>query len=107
MNVKIAFLNGDIEEIVYMDLLEGFLIKGKNYIENLRKQYVNWNKFLNNSILKVNERKIIFFILKIDEILLAFDHHGMLYDTKKFLSINFEMLYGKGNLCDRNWNIIG
>lgn len=30
--MKIAFINGDIEEKVYMDQLEGFPIEGKEHI---------------------------------------------------------------------------
>ena len=32
MNVKTIFLNGNLEEEVYMDQLEGFLIEGKGHM---------------------------------------------------------------------------
>lgn len=32
MNVKIIFLNGDLDEVVYMDQPKGFSIKGKGHM---------------------------------------------------------------------------
>ena len=41
--------------------------------------------------LKVNRSKVIFLILYVDDILLATNDLGLLHETKKFLSSNFEM----------------
>ncbi|KAM3219756.1 hypothetical protein P3L10_024287 [Capsicum annuum] len=41
--------------------------------------------------LKVNGSKFIMLVLYVDEILLATNDLGLLYDTKKYLSNNFEM----------------
>ena len=41
--------------------------------------------------LKVNEGEVIFFILYVDDILLATNDLGLLHETKKFLSKNFEV----------------
>jgi len=41
--------------------------------------------------LKVSERKFIFLILYVDDILLATNDLGLLSETEKFLSNNFEM----------------
>ena len=41
--------------------------------------------------LKVNGSKVIFLILYVDDILLATNNLGLLHETKKFLSSNFEM----------------
>ena len=41
--------------------------------------------------LKVSESKFIFLVLYVDDILLATNDLGSLYETKKFLSKNFEM----------------
>ena len=41
--------------------------------------------------MKVGEIKVIFLILYVDDILLATNDLGLLHETKKFLSSNFEM----------------
>jgi len=41
--------------------------------------------------LKVSGSKVIFLILYVDDILLATNDLGLLHETKKFLSSNFEM----------------
>ncbi|KAL9254136.1 Retrovirus-related Pol polyprotein from transposon TNT 1-94-like protein [Drosera capensis] len=38
MNVKTAFLHGDLQEVIYMEQPEGFVVKGKeDYVYRLRK----------------------------------------------------------------------
>jgi hypothetical protein len=89
-------------------------LKEKNtWLANLRNQYIDLNKFprqwylkFNDTItsfifkgnivdqciyLKVSESEFIFLILYIDDILLSSSDLGLLHETKKFLSKNFEM----------------
>jgi len=114
MDVKIAFLNGDLEKDVYMDQPVGFIEEGKEHmvcklkksiyglIQGSRQWYLKFNdtitsfgfkeKIVDRCIyLKVSGSKFIFLILHVDDILLATNDLGLLSETKKFLSNNFEM----------------
>ena len=114
MDVKTAFLNGDLEEEVYMDQPEGFVITGKeNLVCGLKKSiyrlkqasrqwYLKFNDtitsygFTENTVdrciyMKVSGSKFIILVLYVDDILLAANDIGLLHDVKWFLSKNFEM----------------
>ena len=114
MDVKTAFLNGDLEEDVYMDQLMGFAEEGKEHMvcklkrliyglkQASRQWYLKFNDtivsfgFKENTIdqciyLKVSGSKFIFLILCVDDILLANNDLGLLSETNMFLSNNFEM----------------
>jgi len=51
MNIKITFLNGNLNEEVHMEQPNGAVVneKGKKYI-SLSNHYIAWNKHLNNDI---------------------------------------------------------
>ena len=114
MDVKTAFLNGDLEEEVYMDQPEGFISTGKeNLVCKLKKSiyglkqasrqwYIKFNNtitsygFVENTVdrciyMKVSGSKFIILVLYVDDILLATNDKGLLHDVKKFLSETFEM----------------
>jgi hypothetical protein len=114
MDVKTAFLNGSLEEEVYMDQPEGFSLKGKEHmvcklnksIYGLKQASRQWYLKFNDTItsfgskentvdrciyLKVSGNKFLFLILYVDDILLASSDLGLLHETKEFLSKNFEM----------------
>ena len=65
--------------------------------------------------LKVSGSKFIFLILYVDDILLATNDLGLLSETKKFLSNNFEMkdmdeagyVIGIEIFCDRSQGLLG
>ncbi|RVW73194.1 Retrovirus-related Pol polyprotein from transposon TNT 1-94 [Vitis vinifera] len=81
MDVKTAFLNGDLHEEVYMDQPEGFQVKGKAHM-NLVDQCI---------YLKISGSKICIIVLYVDDMLLASNYMGMILETKQFLSKNFDM----------------
>ena len=112
MDVKITFLNGDIEEEIYMNQPEGFSMEGKDHmvcklkksIYGLKQASRQWYLKFNNTITsfgfqenivdrciyrKISGSKFIFLVLYVDDILLAANDLGILYETKSFLSKNF------------------
>jgi hypothetical protein len=114
MDVKTAFLNGDLLENVYMAQVKGFAIKGKEHMWcHLRKSiyelkqaskqwYLNFDENIRSFGFKENEEdnciyakfrngKFIFLILYVDDILLTSSDVSLLLETKRFLSSNFDM----------------
>ena len=115
MDVKTAFLNGNLDEDIYMEQPEGFTKKGnerlvcklKKSIYGLKQASRQWYIKFNNTItsfgfkenivdqciyLKVSGSKFIFLILYVDDILLASSDLGLLGETKEYLSKNFHMV---------------
>ena len=114
MDVKISYLNEDLEEDVYMGQSVGFTEEGKEHmvcklkrsIYELKQVSRQWYLKFNDTIvsfgfkenivdrciyLKVSGSKFIFRILYVNDILLAIDDLGLLSKTKRFLSNNFEL----------------
>ncbi|KAG8479264.1 hypothetical protein CXB51_029046 [Gossypium anomalum] len=114
MDVKTAFLNGDIEETIYMVQPENFELKdSKNMVCKLTKSIYGlkqasrqWYHKFHQIIIsfgfeinivddcvyhKFNGSKYIFLVLYVDDILLATNDIGLLHETKRFLSKHFEM----------------
>ena len=114
MDVKTAFLNGELEEEVYMTQPEGFISeKGNNLVCKLKKSIYGlkqasrqWYMKFHNIItsfgfeenivdqciyIKVSGSKFMFLVLYVDDILLASNNLGLIRETKRFLSQNFDM----------------
>jgi hypothetical protein len=112
VDVKTVFLNGDSEENVYMTQPKGFVVEGKENmgcrlkksIYGLKQASRQWYLKFNSTIrkfrfqenledncvyAKFKNRKYIFLILYVDDILLASSDVNLLLETK-FLFSNFD-----------------
>ena len=113
MDVKTAFLNGELNEEVYMQKPQGFEIKGKEHmvcklkrsIYGLKQASRQWYFKFNEVIMKygfkenIVDRCIylkksgsawILLVLYVDDILLASTNLSLLRETKDLLSENFD-----------------
>ena len=114
IDVKTAFLNGDIDETIYMVQPENFVsgdtkrmvCKLKKSIYGLKQASRQWYYKFHQVIIssgfemnmvddciyhKFSGSKHIYLVLYVDDILLAANDIGMLHETKRFLSKKFEM----------------
>uniref|UniRef100_A0A6N2L3B4 Fe2OG dioxygenase domain-containing protein n=1 Tax=Salix viminalis TaxID=40686 RepID=A0A6N2L3B4_SALVM len=114
MDVKTAFLSGNIDETIYMLQPENFVsgdpknivCKLKKSIYGLKQASRQWYFKFHQVIIsfgfemnlvddciyhKFCGSKYIFLVLYVDDILLASSDIGLLHETKKFLAKNFEM----------------
>jgi hypothetical protein len=114
MDVKTAFLNRDLLENVYMAQPKGFAVKGKEHMRcHMRKSiyglkqasrqwYLKFDETRRSFGFKENEEdnciyakfmnmRFIYLILYVDDIVLASSDVGLLLETKRFLSSNFDM----------------
>ena len=114
MDVKTTFLNGDIDEMIYMVQIENFVsYDPKNMVCKLKKSiyglkqasrqwYFKFHQVIISFDFEMNlvndciyhkfyRSKYIFLVLYVDDILLTSRDIGLLHDTKRFLAKNFEM----------------
>ena len=114
MDVKTAFLNGDIYEDVYMDQPDGFKEEGKEHLvcklqrsiyglkQASRQWYLKFDEvicslgFRENTVdqciyLKNSVSRFIILVLYVDDILLTSNDLNFLFETKQMLTTHFDM----------------
>jgi hypothetical protein len=114
MDVKTAFLNDNLQENIYMAQLEGFAVEGKEHMgcklkksiyglkQVSRQWYIKFDEVIrslsfsenivdNCIYVKFKGKDFTILVLYVDDILLASSDKNMLYETKSFLSSNFDM----------------
>ena len=113
MDVRIAFLNGDLYEVVYITQPMGFKVDGKEHIvcklkksmyglkQASRQWYLKFDKvvtahgFKENIVdqciyIRVIESSYIFLVWYVDDILIASNDTDLLFETKDMLSSHFD-----------------
>jgi hypothetical protein len=113
MDMTSAFVNGDLDEEVYMAQLEGFEIKGtehfvcrlKRSLYGLKQAPRCWNATLNNQLIKMGfaqtdsdpcvyvstEGEFFIIAVYVDDILLAGKSNKRITEVKQALSSQFEV----------------
>ncbi|CAJ2653575.1 unnamed protein product [Trifolium pratense] len=111
MDVKTAFLNGNIDETIYMVQPENFVSGDpKSMVCKLKKSIYGLKQASRQWYYKFHQ-----VISSFDDILLASNNIGLLHETKRFLTKNFEMkdlgdasfVLGIRILRDRSQGILG
>ena len=114
MDVKTAFLNGDLDEEIYMQQPDGFVVNGQErkvckLLKSLyglkqapKQQHDKFNTTLTSAGFVVNEAdkcvyyrhgggKGVILCMYVDDILIFGTHLKVIEEVKAFLSHNFEM----------------
>jgi len=114
MDVKTAFLNGNLEETIYMQQPEGFIIPGQEQkicklnrsIYGLKQASRSWNIRFDTAIKsygfdqivdepcvykRIINKSVAFLVLYVDDILLIGNDIGLLTDIKQWLATQFQM----------------
>ena len=114
IDVKTTFLNGSLDETIYMVQLEGFIEKGQEKkmcklqksIYGLKQTSRSWNIKFDQSVKSFgfiqcpdepcvykrrNENVVVFLVLYVDDILLIGNDVGTLLSVKGWLSNQFDI----------------
>ena len=111
---RLLFLNGNLDETIYMVQPEGFIVQGQEQkvckmqrsIYGLKQAYRSWTIRFDQAIKsygfeqnvdeacvhkRINKGKMVFLILYVDDILLIRNDKRILSDVKSWLAKQFQM----------------
>ena len=88
MDVKIAFLNGNLEEEIYMDQPEGFSVKGKEHMVCKLKKSIYG--------LKQASRQ---WYLKFNDTITSFGFQENTVDRCIYMKVTWEQVYFSSSIC--------
>jgi hypothetical protein len=114
LDVKTAFLHGELEEVIYMDQPEGFVVPGKenlvsrlkNSLYGLKQSPTQWYRRFDSFMishgfkrsdydrcvyLKTVNGSTIYFLLYVDDMLIAAKDKSEIAKLKAQLNLEFEM----------------
>ncbi|PWA94422.1 Retrovirus-related Pol polyprotein from transposon TNT 1-94 [Artemisia annua] len=103
IDVKTAFLHGDLEEEIYMVQPEGFKVAGKEYEQSPRQWYTRFDKFMMDSkytrskydhcvyLKKLQDGSFVYLLLYVDDMLIASQSLDEIEKLKTRLKSEFEM----------------
>lgn len=114
MDVKTAFLNGDLDEEVYMEQPEGFVLPGNelkvcklvNSLYGLKQAPKQWHEKFDSALLsggfrynnadkciysKSNSKYVVIICLYVDDMIIVSTTSEGVAETKKYLSSKFKM----------------
>jgi hypothetical protein len=114
MDVKTTFLNGELDEKIYTDQPDGFVVKGKEYkvckllksLYGLKQAHKQWHEKFDMTLMSagfaINEAdrcvyyqygggESIILCLYVDDILIFGTNIDEINEVKSFLSKNFDM----------------
>ena len=114
MDVKITFLNGDLDEEIYMEQLEGFIVPGQEKkvcrlvksLYGLKQAPMQWHEKFDSVMMingfKINEcdkcvyvknteREFVIICLYIDDILIMGSNNEIIKTTKEMFNNEFDM----------------
>eukprot|EP00253_Pinus_taeda_P003600 PITA_03600 len=116
MDVKTAFLNGDLKENVFMSQPEGFDVKGHEHkvcklvksLYGLKQAPRAWNEKLTEHLLKLNfkhydlddatsfikkvVKTVVYLVVYVDDLLMIGNNESYIASIKKELGKSFEMI---------------
>uniref|UniRef100_A0A2N9GZ66 Integrase catalytic domain-containing protein n=1 Tax=Fagus sylvatica TaxID=28930 RepID=A0A2N9GZ66_FAGSY len=114
MDVKTAFLNGELDEEIFMDQPIGFVVKGQEHKEIISNGFLMIEED-RCVYVKRSEGSFIILSLYVDDILLSGNNKEFIKTIKEWLSLTFEMkdmgkasfMLGVKILRDRSRKLLG